>query len=81
MEREDRQQELVEANAKAAKLWFGRSQRLDQGAWSDGDSLHMAWQGQDQTVMSVAELLVPGAHNVENALAAIAACAVKASNR
>jgi UDP-N-acetylmuramoylalanine--D-glutamate ligase len=49
---------------------FGREARA--GAWLDGDWI--CWQ--DQRVVRVADLRVPGAHTVSNALAACAAAAV-----
>ncbi|HTY08435.1 MAG TPA: UDP-N-acetylmuramoyl-L-alanine--D-glutamate ligase, partial [Candidatus Edwardsbacteria bacterium] len=64
------------AGSTPAKVWFSRGQRQRQGAWSDGASMRLAWQDRVETVMNVSELAVPGAHNVENALAAIAASSV-----
>ena len=64
------------ADAAARKLWFSRSEKQLNGAWLSDGTLYLSQQSQDEIVMKATELLVPGAHNVENALAAIAACSV-----
>ncbi len=41
-------------------------------AWSDGASLYLRCDGRDITMLAASELLIPGEHNLRNALAAIA---------
>jgi len=58
---------------RSTKLTFSRMGEVENGAWSDGSRLYLACRGEGQGVMGTGELLVPGQHNVENALAAMAA--------
>lgn len=59
---------------KSRVLVFSREGKVAKGAWSDGRTLFLADKGQSSEMMSALELKVPGGHNVENALAAAAAC-------
>ena len=53
--------------------WFSRKQRVGQGAFvKDGQIIFRA-EGEEQTIMHVDEILLVGAHNLENVLASIAA--------
>lgn len=61
-----------EANGTVA--WFSRRQTVENGAFLRGDGmLCLASGGAVTEVLPAAELQIPGAHNIENALAAIAA--------
>lgn len=53
---------------------FSRRGRVEKGAWSDGQSIFLSGQVDDRRMMPVSGLRVPGGHNVENAMAAAAAC-------
>ena len=55
--------------------WFSRLGPTSRGAYLHADQLMLAGAS-PQPVMDVADLAVPGAHMVENALAAVAAAAV-----
>lgn len=55
-------------------LEFSSQGKVGKGAWSDGGSLYLEKDGESLRLMSAAELKVPGGHNVENAMAAAAAC-------
>lgn len=59
---------------KSRVLKFSREGRVENGAWSDGRDLFIAENGESLRLMSASDLNVPGVHNVENALAAAAAC-------
>lgn len=60
-------QELAK-NSKATIVPFSRQQRVENGAFIDGDSIYYM----NEVVMNKKDILVPGEHNLENALAAIA---------
>ena len=51
--------------------WFSRRQRV-QGAFVDGADICWDWQGRKAQLATLADIRVPGAHNVENVLAAAA---------
>ena len=54
--------------------WFSRRHPVERGAWMDGDGLlHYSADGCDTPLFPAAEIRLPGLHNVENMLAAIAA--------
>lgn len=52
---------------------FSVERRVECGAWLEGTSLMLRWSdGQELAVMDRSQLLIPGMHNVQNALAAMA---------
>lgn len=53
--------------------WFSRKQRAAQGAFLRGDDIVFRDDGKEAVVLKKGELPLPGAHNLENVLAAIAA--------
>jgi UDP-N-acetylmuramoylalanine--D-glutamate ligase len=53
--------------------WFSRNQRAAQGAFLRGDDIVFRNDGKEEVVLKHAEVPLPGAHNLENVLAAIAA--------
>ncbi|MEG1998167.1 MAG: UDP-N-acetylmuramoyl-L-alanine--D-glutamate ligase, partial [Clostridiales bacterium] len=54
-------------------LFFSRRVRLNQGVWVDeAGIIQISWQGKSRPVLSVGEIKIPGAHNLENVLAAVA---------
>jgi UDP-N-acetylmuramoylalanine--D-glutamate ligase len=64
------------APAGAPTLWFSRERSLtknEQGVFVDGLSIRARLGGLDTLLVPLAELSLPGAHNVENAMAAAAA--------
>ncbi len=65
--------ETYTAAARSIRLRFSTRARPAEGAWSDGSLLRLVRDGSETDVMPVSALKVPGRHNVENALAAIAA--------
>ena len=60
--------------ARGETLLFSRRQPCQNGAWLREDgTLMMSYRGQETPVIKAEDILIPGAHNVENYLAAIAA--------
>jgi UDP-N-acetylmuramoylalanine--D-glutamate ligase len=59
----------TEAPSRVA--WFSRRGPV-QGAFVEGRAIRWRWDGRDLTVASTDDIRIPGAHNVENVLAATA---------
>ncbi len=57
---------------KARVVYFSRELELDEGAFLSGDKMIWRFDGKENEVVSTNELLIPGAHNVENALCCMA---------
>ena len=53
--------------------WFSRKQRVVQGAFVRGNEIAFRHDGEEETVLSLQDIPLAGAHNVENVLAAVAA--------
>jgi len=53
--------------------WFSRKQRAAQGAFLQGGDIVFRSDGQEEVVLKREEVPLPGAHNLENVLAAVAA--------
>jgi UDP-N-acetylmuramoylalanine--D-glutamate ligase len=62
--------------ATGSVCWFSRRASLSDGAFLLGDTLIQARDGVETGVLPASEVALPGAHNLENVLAAIAATAV-----
>lgn len=62
-----------EMPSRARRVFFSRRSVLSDGAFLSDAGLHWAEQGGQRPVLPVAEVALPGAHNLENALAALAA--------
>jgi UDP-N-acetylmuramoylalanine--D-glutamate ligase len=56
--------------------WFSRKQRAAQGAFLRGDDIVFRNDGREEAVLKREEVPLPGAHNLENVLAAIAAARI-----
>src|ERR1700686_5227377 len=56
--------------------WFSRKQRAAQGAFLRGDDIVFRADGKEEVVLRRDEVPLPGAHNLENVLAAIAAARI-----
>ncbi|HXN22338.1 MAG TPA: UDP-N-acetylmuramoyl-L-alanine--D-glutamate ligase [Candidatus Dormibacteraeota bacterium] len=54
-------------------FWFSRIRRVSSGAYLRGEDLVFRRDGADITVLRRSDILLRGAHNVENVLAAVAA--------
>jgi len=56
---------------KASLCWFGRKHEVECGASLRGDQIVFRRNGQEQTVLGRHDIQLKGAHNLENALAAV----------
>jgi len=56
--------------------WFSRKQRAAQGAFLHGDDIVFRDDGTEEMVLKRDEVPLPGAHNLENVLAAIVAARI-----
>ena len=74
---EDKAAQMVAAQTRAGIYWFSNVRRVKQGAFVHGESLFFLVRegGQPEPVLPLGEILLKGAHNVENVLAAV--CAAK----
>ena len=62
------------ANQVSSKLlWFSAREEVEQGAFLRGKTLVGRFEGGESEVMNLDDIPLPGKHNVENVLAAIAA--------
>ena len=61
------------APKRAQVFWFSRKKGVSQGAYLRGDDIVIAHHGKEEFVMKRDEIPLPGAHNVENVLAAVMA--------
>ena len=59
------------AEAPAKVAWFSRKCAV-QGAFLAGDEIRWQWRGEVTSLASLADVRIPGLHNVENVLAAAA---------
>lgn len=59
---------------KSRKLFFSRKTELSEGVWVDGRGMIMvSLQGEQTPILATADIQIPGAHNLENVLAAVGA--------
>jgi len=56
----------------AGVVWFSRREKVETGAYVDGGSVMLRLGGKAQRVCAAEEIYIPGPHNLENALAAVA---------
>ena len=61
------------APKKPQVFWFSRQKAVAQGACARGEDIVVVHHGKEEFVMKVADIPLPGAHNVENVLAAVTA--------
>ena len=54
-------------------LWFSRKQRVAQGTFLRGEEILFRHHGEEEMVLKQSEIPLPGAHNLENVLAAVTA--------
>jgi len=60
------------ADKTAARVVFFSKSPLDEGVFVKGDAIYVKFNGTNSEIIKTADLPIPGAHNVENAMAAIA---------
>jgi len=65
----------VSSAAKAAGevRWFSRKRELENGVFLRGEAIMARFGDQERQVMTTADIKLPGVHNIENYMAAIAA--------
>ena len=61
------------APTKPRVFWFSRKQRVAQGTFLRGEEILFRNEGEEEVVLKQTEIPLPGAHNLENVLAAVAA--------
>lgn len=61
---------------RARVFWFSRKRELDAGAFVRAGQIIFAGKGAAQEIMTIAEIPLKGAHNLENVLAAVCAGAL-----
>ena len=61
------------APTKPQLFWFSRKQRVAQGAFVKESDILFRREGTEETILKLGDIPLPGAHNVENVLAAVAA--------
>jgi UDP-N-acetylmuramoylalanine--D-glutamate ligase len=61
------------APAKPKVFWFSRKQRVAQGAFLRGEGIIFRHDGDEEIILNSSEIPLPGAHNLENVLAAVVA--------
>lgn len=64
---------MARVQGRASRLTFSRSAPVDEGACVRDGVITLAWRGGTEPVLPARELALPGAHNLANALAALAA--------
>ncbi|MHB8157987.1 MAG: UDP-N-acetylmuramoyl-L-alanine--D-glutamate ligase, partial [Desulfocucumaceae bacterium] len=57
-------------------IFFSRRHILEEGAFVQNNKITVCWAGERKIVLDTGDLRIPGAHNLENALAATAAALV-----
>jgi UDP-N-acetylmuramoylalanine--D-glutamate ligase len=61
------------APSRPQMFWFSRKQRVAQGAFLLGEEIIFRHHGQEEIILKQSEIPLPGAHNLENVLAAVVA--------
>lgn len=64
---------VLAEGGRARALTFSRKGRVPSGAFAEDGSLWWTKEGKSERLLAASELGIPGPHNVENALAAVAA--------
>jgi UDP-N-acetylmuramoylalanine--D-glutamate ligase len=66
---------------KCSLFWFSRQSEVEHGSYvRDGHIYFRDLQGVEEAVMPAVEIGIPGAHNLENALAAVTICKILKAN-
>lgn len=53
-------------------VYFSRKKELEKGVFIRGDRIVSTLKGEEEEIMKTEEILLPGAHNIENVLACVA---------
>lgn len=62
----------IAPKAKGKVLWFSRRRSLENGVYQQGNDILFAENGNTRKVLSVSDIRIPGTHNIENYMTAIA---------
>lgn len=54
-------------------IFFSRQHKLEKGVFANGENIYLRTGADEEVVCSLAELTMPGTHNLENVLGAVAA--------
>lgn len=69
-----RQGAMEKKQIKSQKLFFSRKTELQEGVWVNRQGMILvSLHGKSEPILSVQEIQIPGAHNLENVLAAVGA--------
>lgn len=64
---------LMAEKTKARVIFFSLYRELAEGIYADAQSIYIKTLGYDEKLMDISDIFIPGAHNIENIMAA-AAC-------
>lgn len=68
---DDKYSAELAATAGSRLIYFSRRQILNEGAWVEDDHIVLGWEGERTKICRTYEVGIPGAHNLENALATV----------
>lgn len=68
----DDAQVMAHRAGAAQPLGFSRTRPVEEGAYARDGAIHLAWRGGVERLLDTHALRIPGGHNLENALAALA---------
>ena len=63
---------MARVTGRASRLQFSLARPVAEGAWVRDGWITLAWRGGEEPLLAARELPLPGAHNLANALAALA---------
>ncbi|MEG0270953.1 MAG: cyanophycin synthetase, partial [Clostridia bacterium] len=66
----------MSTKVKGRVVFFSRSQKVEQGAFVEDGKIVWQWNGEKRSICDADQILIPGPHNLENALAATAIASV-----
>ncbi len=69
---DDAETAKMAADLKAQIAFFSRTQKVENGAYVDNGKIVWQWKGERVEICDADQILIPGPHNLENALAATA---------
>lgn len=63
----------IYAPARPQAFWFSRKDKVEQGAFVRSGGIVFRRDSKDEEILAISEIPLPGAHNLENVLAAVVA--------
>jgi len=70
----DNTDSVISAEKAVSRVrWFSRQKELEEGVFLRGDAIMVRHDGQEREVMRTSDIKLPGVHNIENYMAAVAA--------